>query len=85
MERRAAFIYGDALSRHELRLKKIKSQREEERRRTKDGAMSKAKSSTQAAADKQNRVPELLDDDSTASIACAIAASLARLRRQDSP
>ena len=44
----------------QLRLQKIKSQREEERRRTKDGAMSKAKSSTQAAADKQNRVPELL-------------------------
>ncbi len=46
----------------QLRLQKIKSQREEERRRTKDGAMSKAKSSTQAAADKQNRVPELLGE-----------------------
>ncbi len=46
----------------QLRLQKIKSQREEERRRTKDGAMSKAKSSTQAAAAKQNRVPELLGE-----------------------
>ncbi len=52
----------------QLRLQKIKSQREEERRRTKDGAMSKAKSSTQAAADKQNRVPELLGEAARAVV-----------------
>ncbi len=52
----------------QLRLQKIKSQREEERRRTKDGAMSKARSSTQAAADKQNRVPELLGEAARAVV-----------------
>ena len=52
----------------QLRLQKIKAQREEERRRTKEGAMSKAKSSTQAAADKQNRVPELLGEAARAVV-----------------
>ncbi len=52
----------------QLRLQKIKGQREEERRRTKDGAMSKARSSTQAAADKQNRVPELLGEAARAVV-----------------
>ena len=44
----------------QLRLQKAKSQREEERRRTKVQSLDQAKSSIQAAADRQNRVPELL-------------------------
>ena len=44
----------------QLRLQKIKAQREAERKRTKEGAMSRAKSATQSAADKQKRVPDLL-------------------------
>ena len=44
----------------QLRLQKAKSQREDERRRTKDQSLEQAKSSIQAAADRQNQVPELL-------------------------
>ncbi len=44
----------------QLRLRKIKAEREAERQRTKEGAMSRAKSATQSAADKQKRVPDLL-------------------------
>ncbi len=44
----------------QLRLQKIKAEREAERHRTKEGAMSRAKSATQSAADKQRRVPDLL-------------------------
>lgn len=43
-----------------LRLEKIKAERAAERQRTKDGAMSRAKSATQSAVDKQRRVPDLL-------------------------
>ena len=43
-----------------LRLQKAKAQKEEERRRAKEDSLSKARLSAQAAADKQNRVPELL-------------------------
>ena len=43
-----------------LRLQKAKSQREEERQRTKVQALDQAKNSIQAAADRQNQVPELL-------------------------
>jgi len=44
----------------QLRLQKAKSQREDERRRTKEQSLGQAKSSVQAAADFQNQVPELL-------------------------
>ncbi len=44
----------------QLRLQKVKAQRAAERERTKDSAMSKAKHAIQAAADKQNRVPDIL-------------------------
>ena len=43
-----------------LRLQKAKSQREEERQRTKVQALDQAKNSIQAAAERQNQVPELL-------------------------
>ena len=43
-----------------LRLQKAKSQREEERQRTKVQALDQAKNSIQAAAKRQNQVPELL-------------------------
>ena len=43
-----------------LRLQKAKAQKEEERRRAKEDSLSKARLSAQDAADKQNRVPELL-------------------------
>ena len=52
----------------QLRLQKVKAQREAERHLTKDGAMSRAKTATQAAADKQNRVPELLGQAARAVI-----------------
>ncbi len=44
----------------QLRIQKAKSQREEERRHTKMQSLEQAKSSIQAAADRQNRVPEFL-------------------------
>jgi len=44
----------------QLRLQKIKAERAAERQRTKDGAMTRARSASQSAADKQKRVPELL-------------------------
>ena len=44
----------------QLRLQKAKAQREEERERAKNNALSKAKNAAQSANDKQNRVPELL-------------------------
>jgi hypothetical protein len=52
----------------QLRLQKMKAQREAERQRTKDGAMGKAKSAIQAAADKQNRVPDLLQQAARAVV-----------------
>ena len=45
----------------QLRLQQAKAQKEEERTRAKEDAFSKARFSAQAAADKQNRVPDLLD------------------------
>ena len=44
----------------QLRLQQAKAQKDEERNRAKEDALSKARSSAQAAADKQNRVPDLL-------------------------
>ena len=44
----------------QLRLQKAKAQREEERRQTKESALSQAANAAQTAADKQHRVPELL-------------------------
>ena len=52
----------------QLRLQKVKAERTAERKRTKDGAMTKAKSATQSAADKQGRVPDLLGQASRAVI-----------------
>jgi hypothetical protein len=43
-----------------LRLQKAKAQKEEERRQAKEDSLSKAKNAAQSAADKQNRVPDLL-------------------------
>ena len=45
----------------QLRLQKAKSQKEEERRRSKEESLVQAKRATQSAADKQIRVPEMLD------------------------
>ncbi|RUA21217.1 MAG: hypothetical protein DSY79_07400, partial [Chloroflexi bacterium] len=44
----------------QLRLQKAKVQKEEERQRAKEDSLSKARNAAQSAADKQNRVPELL-------------------------
>jgi len=44
----------------QLRLQKAKAEREEERERAKEAALGKARSLAQSAADKQNRVPDLL-------------------------
>lgn len=44
----------------QLRLQKAKAQKEAERRRAKEESLSKARDSARAAADKQQRVPELL-------------------------
>lgn len=44
----------------QLRLQQAKAQKEEERTRAKEDALSKARFYAQAAADKQNRVPDLL-------------------------
>ena len=44
----------------QLRLQQAKAQKDEERNRAKEDALSKARFSAQAAADKQNRVPDLL-------------------------
>ena len=44
----------------QLRLQKAKAKKEDERRQTKEDSLSKARNSAQAAADKQQRVPELL-------------------------
>ena len=44
----------------QLRLQQAKAQKVEERTRAKEGALSKARFSAQAAADKQNRVPDML-------------------------
>ena len=52
----------------QLRLQKAKAQREEERGRAKESALSKARNAAQAAADKQNRVPELLGQSARAVI-----------------
>jgi hypothetical protein len=52
----------------QLRLQKVKAEREAERQRTKDGAMSRAKSATQSATDKQNRLPELLEQAARAVV-----------------
>ncbi len=52
----------------QLRLQKAKAQREEERHRTKEDALSKARNAAQAAADKQNRVPDLLGQAARAVI-----------------
>ena len=43
-----------------MRLQQAKAQKDEERTRAKEDALSKARFSAQAAADKQNRVPDLL-------------------------
>ena len=45
----------------QLRLQKAKAQKEEERRRSKEESLIQAKRATQSAADKQIRVPEMLD------------------------
>ena len=45
----------------QLRLLKAKTQKEEERRRVKEESLIQAKRATQSAADKQIRVPEMLD------------------------
>ncbi len=45
----------------QLRLQQAKAQKEEDRTRAKEDALSKARFYAQAAADKQNRVPDLLD------------------------
>ena len=44
----------------QLRLQKAKAKKEEERQQAKEDSLSKARNSAQAAADKQQRVPELL-------------------------
>jgi hypothetical protein len=44
----------------QLRLQKVKAQKEQERRKAKEESFSKARLSAQSAADKQHRVPELL-------------------------
>ena len=45
----------------QLRLQQAKAQKEEERRRSKEESLIQAKRATQSAADKQIRVPEMLD------------------------
>ena len=45
----------------QLRIQKAKAQKEEERRRSKEESLIQAKRATQSAADKQIRVPEMLD------------------------
>lgn len=52
----------------QLRLQKIKAERAAERQRTKEGAMTKARSAAQSAADKQRRVPELLGQTARAVV-----------------
>ena len=52
----------------QLRLQKAKAQREQERERAKNDALSKAKNATQSATAKQNRVPELLGQAARAVI-----------------
>lgn len=52
----------------QLRLQKVKAEREAERQRTKENAMAKAKSATQSATDKQSRAPELLGQAARAVI-----------------
>ena len=53
----------------QLRLQQAKAQKEEERTRTKEDALSKARFSAQAAADKQNLVPDLLSQTASTVIA----------------
>ena len=52
----------------QLRLQKAKVQREQERERAKDNALSKAKNAARTATDKQNRVPDLLGQAARAVI-----------------
>ena len=52
----------------QLRLQKVKAERAAERARTKEGAMGRAKSAAQSAADKQGRAPELLGQAARAVI-----------------
>jgi len=52
----------------QLRLQKAKAQREEERQRAKESALTKATNAAQSAADKQNRVPDLLGQAARAVI-----------------
>ena len=52
----------------QLRLKKAKAQREEERRRAKESALTQATNAAQSAADRQNRVPDLLGQSARAVI-----------------
>jgi len=52
----------------QLRLQKAKAQREQERQRTKEDALTKARNAVQSAADKQNRVPDLLSQAAMAVI-----------------
>ena len=52
----------------QLRLQQAKAQKEEERMRAKEGALSKARISAQSASDKQNRIPELLSQAAHAVI-----------------
>ncbi|MCH8297718.1 MAG: hypothetical protein IH873_06600 [Chloroflexi bacterium] len=52
----------------QLRLQKAKAQREEERRRAKESALTQATNAAQAAAGKQNQVPDLLGQAARAVI-----------------
>ena len=52
----------------QLRLQKAKAQREEERRRAKESALTQATNAAQAAAGKQNKVPDLLGQAARAVI-----------------
>ncbi|MDA1127727.1 MAG: hypothetical protein O2913_03380 [Chloroflexi bacterium] len=67
-EREVQRLQSLAAEAPQLRLQKVKAQRAAERQRTKQSAMSKAKNSTQIAADKQARVPDLLTQASRAVI-----------------
>jgi len=67
-EREVQRLQSLAAEAPQLRLQKVKAQREAERQRTKQSAMSKAKNASQLAADKQARVPDLLAQASRAVI-----------------
>ncbi|NQW23492.1 MAG: hypothetical protein HQ475_08625 [SAR202 cluster bacterium] len=52
----------------QLRLQKAKAQREQERQHAKEDALTRARNAVQSAADKQNRVPDLLNQAARAVI-----------------